>query len=651
MTAPQSTGPQPQGPSGGTEGVAEVVLALVIILALLPVVVVGAAVALVLRQASRRTVLWALAGGVAVAALEALGWPGYRTVTTAYGGPYRALMDAINSHAHVAIGPKLPGTLWVAIPLGVIAGTAWRLRGAQKASKVPTVSHGAPRAGVRQLQSLVVPAPPGDRVVLGRLEGRLLAGRVETHTAVIAPTRSGKTRGLILPALLDWEGPAIATSAKADLLWDQQYQSGAYAWRQTIGPVYVFDPSGSSGWPCVQWSPLGRAEEWQGALRAAAAMVAAERPEGAGPDSGTSRFFAARAQAVLAPALHLVALQGGGMRDVLSLVRGASDLADLAATMAQGLAELRADPEALSAVEALLTGSDTSSGDTLATVANLLAPYDDPKVAKATDDCDIEIEELLAENGTLFVVAGTDTQRLAPLFACLLDEVFEVVARKALQNGPLSPRLLLALDEVANIAPVPHLPQRLATVGGLGVTVVTAWQSLGQMARWGTKAAGEILGNSAAQLWTASDDPETSEHLSRILGKTLVQTQSVSADAQRGWLAPAPQPKTVSTSWTERSVLDPSAMRLMQSPLLVAQGLPPTQIEWRFHDQDKALAAKSGLPKPITEIEDPEIEALPAKIDPVPPQLPPPGPDELLARPEEKEDDDWWMTILQQQKP
>lgn len=606
---PQSppAGQQPPAQSSpGGEGVVEVVAVAVIIALALPAIVVAAIISVIVRQASRRARAIVASAGAVAAAIEALAWPGYKAALAKYAGALTAVVDAIEHHAHRPVASALAGTLWLAVPVGLIAGAGYRLytqhTGVRKAQQQP--QSGAPTATPKQLASLIIPGPQRDRVVLGRLGSKLVASPVERHVAIIAPTRSGKTRGLLAPSILDWQGPVIATSAKSDLLYDTTFESGTYAYRTTLGPVWVFDPSGSSGWPCVQWSPLGRAETFQGALRAAHTMVSAERPVGAGEDSGTSRFFAARAAAVLAPCLYAVALAGGGMRDVLTLVRSAKDLGDLADSLAVGLDG--AEPEALSATEALRVGSESSSGDVLATVANLLAQFDDPKVAHATDSCEFDTKELLLNKGTLYIVAGTDNQRLAPLFASLLNDIFLAVREKALRDGPLNPRLLCSLDEVSNIAPVPGLPQLLSTVAGLGVTIITAWQSVSQMARWGPKASSEILGNSACQLWTATDDPETSEHLSRVLGKVLVPTTSVTSDPQRGWFAPASaQQRSISTSWTERSVIDPSATRLLSGgPLLVAQGLPPTAVQWRFHDRDKALRAKSSMPLP--EIERPE---------------------------------------------
>ena len=57
-------------------------------------------------------------------------------------------------------------------------------------------------------------------------------------------------------------------------------------------------------------------------------------------------------------------------------------------------------------------------------------------------------------------------------------------------GGRLDPPLLLLLDEAANIAPIPSLPNLMSDGGGTGMTRVTVLQSLAQArARWGDAGA------------------------------------------------------------------------------------------------------------------------------------------------------------------
>ena len=88
---------------------------------------------------------------------------------------------------------------------------------------------------------------PAGRLALGYHGGRLL--RAEQRHALVAfgPPQSGKSAGLAIPALLEWQGPAVASSIKTDLL-------GATLRRRTeLGEALVFDPfelSGAAGHTC-----------------------------------------------------------------------------------------------------------------------------------------------------------------------------------------------------------------------------------------------------------------------------------------------------------------------------------------------------------------------------------------------------------------
>lgn len=660
--------PTPTASSSSPDWVGGALLAglgLALAVAGLPILLVAGITFLVARRVEKRT-RWIIAGIAGAAAGIVAIVPGWKMAGQDYAGAVRSVAGLVHdTHPAIAgtVASALAHSLPVAIPLGLAAGLGWDLRRRVVAAKKigpGTEAAAAPTADRRQLAPLAVRARDAEqRVVLGSLDGQLLATEVERHTAIVAPTRSGKTRGLILPALLNWQGPVVATSSKADLLRDQQYGAGAYAYRASIGPVWVFDPSESSGWPCVSWSPLGRSLTWQGALRAARIMVDAYNA-GSGSDlqSGTTAFFSARAAGVLAPALHAVALRDddvpgridpdardhpvadevelddtddrpSGMASVGRLIRGAKSLTELADTLEEMLAHAGAEPGALDAVDALRSGSETSSGDVLATLANILAPFvDEPTVAANSEECDFSAAELIERNGTLFIVSGSDSKALAPLYACLLDEILVQVQQQAMQHGPLSPRILFALDEVANIAPIRNLGSLLSTLGGMGATIVTAWQSLSQMSRF-PGGAGEILANSASQLWCASDDTETAEHLRRILGSQSVQQQSLSANIEQGIFgARTSDPHQASISVTEKAVLDPSVLRqLSGGPLLVHAGLPPTSLAWHYYDGDRVLSRRAALPLPAPEPDDDE----PLIVPPPSPPAPEPSPDDPYA--------------------
>ena len=72
--------------------------------------------------------------------------------------------------------------------------------------------------------------------------------------ALVGPSRSGKTTAAVA-GILEWNGPAVLSSVKADLL------GATHAWRSKVGEVRVYDPMSSSipRGTTALWSPLQQA--------------------------------------------------------------------------------------------------------------------------------------------------------------------------------------------------------------------------------------------------------------------------------------------------------------------------------------------------------------------------------------------------------
>src|SRR6185312_1623944 len=149
-------------------------------------------------------------------------------------------------------GRDLPGTVgyWMgqSIVVAVVVGMYFAARqvGGSGTDRIPG-SRRADRLGAdprarlatrADVASLIVAQTSPGRLSLGRLghpHGPLLATEDETATepsrrriprtrssgrpsvAVIGPSRSGKTSGFAIPAILEWDGPVLALSVKDDL--------------------------------------------------------------------------------------------------------------------------------------------------------------------------------------------------------------------------------------------------------------------------------------------------------------------------------------------------------------------------------------------------------------------------------------------------
>ena len=85
------------------------------------------------------------------------------------------------------------------------------------------------------------------------------------------------------------------------------------------------------------------------------------------------------------------------------------------------------------------------------------------------------IPAFLRDAGTLYMIAEAVSEEapVAPLFAAMATEIHYIAAQigQASPSGRLDPPLLMGLDEVTQICPVP-LPSWLSDSGGKGIQVV-----------------------------------------------------------------------------------------------------------------------------------------------------------------------------------
>src|SRR5207247_2602760 len=112
-----------------------------------------------------------------------------------------------------------------------------------------------------------------------------------------------------------------------------------------------------------------------------------------------------------------------------------------------------------------------------ATAQTLLGPWTDPAVANASEFHEIDLDWLLGGANTLYMCSPLhEQQRLAPVFGGLLgDLINQAYERVARTDTPLPPTLIV-LDEAAN-TPTRWLPHVASTCAGIGLLLVTIWQS------------------------------------------------------------------------------------------------------------------------------------------------------------------------------
>jgi type IV secretion system protein VirD4 len=388
---------------------------------------------------------------------------------------------------------------------------------------------GAVWANGRELRLLTVGEPEPGRVILGRtpsLMGRLLAAEDCHSVLVFGPTGSYKTSALVIPAVLEWSGPLLATSVKPDLL------RATLAHRARLGQVLVIDPLGASGVTAARWSPLASCGTWAGAQQTAVQLANAIEQTPTEEQRPEHRFWKTMGTKFLAPMLYAAAVKGLGMAEVLHWLDSREDQEVLDLLDAAGV------PAALDAWESSQYRTDRAVDSLYATAEEVLHVYGNEKVAASTDGHDLDLDEFLAGNHTIYLYAPAHQQRLLrPLFETITQQVVAVAQEQAAlsPDGMLNPRLGLFLDEAGNCAALSDLDVLATTARGQGIQLVTVWHDKSQLeARYGAKAS-TILNNHRAKLFLSGlADLSALELGARLIGdQALVErNRSMGSDGR-----------------------------------------------------------------------------------------------------------------------
>jgi len=168
-------------------------------------------------------------------------------------------------------------------------------------------------------------------------------------------------------------------------------------------------------------------------------------------------------------------------------------------------------------------------------VSLALSALADPRVLDAVSPGPGEAfdpETFIQDKGTLFLLAtGAGAGNSAALVAALVEDLVETARRIAARSAGarLDPPMLLALDEIGNLAPLPSLPTLMAEGGGTGITCLPVLQSLAQAReKWSENQASAIWDASIVKiiLGGASNSKDLQD-LSTLIGERDEYTDSI----------------------------------------------------------------------------------------------------------------------------
>lgn len=570
-------------------------------------------------------------------------WAGAALAATLTGSRFdAALADAFAALAELARHPRDPADAWppptrdqlpaaplywaataaVALAASVVVAVGIRLwRGSEvgTAKRRPLgVDARAQFARRRDLATIAVRRSSPGRFILGSASGTLVASECRTDRtglgrirrphpragdrgaiALIGPSRSGKTTAVV-SGILEWQGPAVLSSVKDDLL---RVTAG---WRAGQGDIAVFDPTDTTNLASAAWSPLRAAGSTLGAQRAARALCEAA-PKGKNVEGGLD-YWMAQAEMLIAGLLFVAHHTGRDMGKVCEWVLkqdrpgewGPGEVKaslDVLRTEAPSAVQEDADDAAL-ALLAIWEDEERTRSGVYSTARTVVRPWANPGLAASSRGDSVDLDWLLSGTNTVYLCSPMEDRELfAPAFGGMLNDLIKQAYLRVSRSGrPLDPPLLVVVDEAGN-TPMRALPEYASTLAGMGVLLVTVWQSLAQINALYDRHAGTILTNHLSKVFYAGvSDPETKQYISALVGDDEVKTLSRTADLAGGR-------GSTQLSTTRLALVPAHAPRQMLPGhgLLIHGTLPPAHIRSRPYHSDRRLRTRAAIPPPPPE--------------------------------------------------
>jgi type IV secretion system protein VirD4 len=416
-----------------------------------------------------------------------------------------------------------------------------------------------------------------------------------TNTLMIAPTRSGKGVGSIIPTCLNFPGSMIIFDPKGELFFTTA------GFRQQFSRILKFSPISRD---TVCFNPMEEVELNEQAFADIGLILGNMFEEPKQGNDGASAFFDNLAQDLLTGLIFHVLASGiypkgqqnlNGVLGILSQAAAQKEDAEGEEVGAgDGLLHEMMDAKhydedgkeseyihkIISNAAARCLGQHTKvRSDTFTTVFAKMRLFEDPNIAFVTGHSDFKLQDFYDSESpvTLYLtVPFSDITRIAPVFKLLINFILNKFSRGEATYGEvkLKNRILFLLDEFPVLGAFPFLSKTLGILAGYGINFYIVVQALNQIVDlYGQHHT--FLDNCKTVVVYAPGKIEDAKIFTEMIGKESVVKESLSASGSR--YAVAFNNLNASSQEVARDLMNPD--ELMKLPpteaLILNQGMAP----------------------------------------------------------------------------
>jgi type IV secretion system protein VirD4 len=413
------------------------------------------------------------------------------------------------------------------------------------------------------------------------------------HIAAIAPTRSGKGVGLVLPTLLSYPHSAVVYDEKGELY----HLTGG--WRSMLANNVVFrwqpgSPTDSCSFNFMDTVRLGTPYEISDAQNIAMMLC---DPDGEGLKDHWAKTSYALISGVILHECYCAKAKGriASLPDVADALSDPSRSADaLYADMVDNehLGKGKAHTFIAQEGRAQVNRDTKERASVHSTAVTAMQLFRDPIVMGNSRHSDFYVSDLMDHDRPVslyIVVPGPDKVRLRSLVRLMVTTLVAgltgVTIRYDADGKPVMPhkhRLLLMLDEFPSLGRLRIVEGAMATIAGFGIKAYLIMQDREQLI--GAYGRNEtILSNCHIKIVYAPNQFETAQWISGILGKQTLNIEDISESGK----------KSGSMSNSSRSIRQVAQDLLSPEQVMSLQG--PKKVGDRIVSAGEMLIWAAGL--------------------------------------------------------
>lgn len=391
-----------------------------------------------------------------------------------------------------------------------------------------------------------------DGVIIGRDEkNRVLLDNGSEHILLMAPTRSGKGVGVIIPTLLTWKGSCVVNDIKGEN-WDL-----TAPYRRSIGQMVLkFMPTALTG--SCSYNPLAevnlKTPTEQQEVRNIVEIIIVPAPN--------DTFFAPSAINFLVGVILYVlySKKNASLNDVYNFITspsftmeeklkkmisgdhlGEDDPINLFETIYKEVINIDGEDKpkthpTVSRIGADMLGrTEKERSGIISSALTEITLFSDPIIAQNTRKSDFRIKDLMNYKNpvSLYFVSPPKSIKLTALIMkILLTQIVFILADQMEfsedgQNKSFKHRLLLLIDELPAMGKIPLLESSLAYIAGYGLKALIIAQDMFQLQKIYSRE-NSFMSNCKTSIFFTPNEAETSKIIENRLGKETIQIISKS---------------------------------------------------------------------------------------------------------------------------